>query len=342
MRNYNFFDFLIDSEESIEVAIDKLNNLPLKQLFVVSNNKLVGSLSDGDIRRGYTRIKTRVLHDIMNENPLFLRSIDDFDAREQIIAKGVYIVPVVDYSDCVIDIVNLKTDNYLPLDAFILAGGFGKRLHPLTENTPKPLITINNRPIIDYLYEHLVNSGVNNMYISVNYLKEQIIEYFNKKENKNIFFIEETQPLGTLGSITLVNNFHNNYILVANSDILSKFDLKDFFLKFKESDCDMGMLSKSFQIEIPYATLDVVDGRLQGFKEKPAFDYIINTGIYIIKKELIYRIPKNKFYNATDLLNDLIRHNKSIFVMNYTGYWKDIGRIEDLTQAKIDFENYLN
>jgi NDP-sugar pyrophosphorylase family protein len=308
-------------------------------LFVVSNNTLVGSLSDGDIRRGYTSNKSSGLQNIMNENPCFLRSIDDFDARENIMAKGLYIVPVVDHSNSIIDIVNLRTDNYLPLDAFILAGGYGKRLHPLTENTPKPLIAINNRPIIDYLYEHLVKSGVNNMYISVNYLKNQIIDYFVKKENENIFFIEETEPLGTLGSITLVDNFRSNYILVANSDILSKFDLKDFFLKFKESNCDMGMLSKSFQIEIPYATLDVVDGCLQGFKEKPAFEYMINTGIYIIKKELLCRIPQNKFYNATDLMEDLIQQNKKIISFPFSGYWLDVGKHEDFEKAQTDINN---
>lgn len=338
----NLQAYTVNQDSKIIEALKKLNVNEGKVIFVIDDDKLVGSISDGDIRRKLMDPRPGGESiDYMNTKPSFI--IDDEDSyfiRKKLINEGVVIVPIVDGKMSVIKIINLKKDKLFPVEVVIMAGGEGKRLLPLTANTPKPLIEINGKPIIDYNYETLRDLGVTSFHISINYLKEQIKQHFNLKEDvKSVKFIEEDKPLGTLGSLSLIDKIDSEYILIINSDILTNVNFTNFLDKFIESDCDLGLVSITYSIQIPYANLKIENNKLVDFEEKPTFDYSVNTGIYLMKKGVLADLPRNQFYNATDLLRDYLLEGKKIYIHSDHCYWKDIGKIKDLNQAKSDVFN---
>jgi len=345
MKIENVKDYIVEPSSVINEALQKLESNEHKILFVLDNGKLVGSISDGDIRR-HLLIDKKLFHtkDCMNNNPFYInKNIDEYSSRKLILKREIFIVPILDNHNELIEIVDLRLNRYFPIDVVVMAGGRGKRLSPLTNKLPKPLIELNGKPIIDYNYDNLLNLGVKSFYISVNYLKNQVISHFKEKSSfKFVQFIEEENPLGTFGSLSLVDDFVNDNIMVINSDILTNIDFDLFYEKFLESKCDIGLVSISYSSKIPYAILLEKDCKLINFQEKPSYDYLINTGIYLLNKKAISEIPKNEFYNATDLLKNIFNANKSVFIHKVNNYWKDIGKIDDLNQAKNDVLNIFN
>ena len=345
MKISNTEDYIVDVSSSIDEALQKLNNNKFKILFVCEKGVLKGSLSDGDIRRCLISNKNEIeIKDTMNKKPFFIqKDKNQYDLRKSIVNKNVFIVPVLDENHKIIKIIDLRVDRYFPVDVVIMAGGRGQRLSPLTNNLPKPLIPINGKPIIDYNFDNLLKLGVNSFFISINYLKEMVKEHFRKKQiNKKVKFVEEDSPLGTFGSISLIENFEYDNILVVNSDILTNVDFQLFYEKFLESKCDIGLISIEYSSEIPYAILVEKDLKLLDFKEKPSYNYLINTGIYLLNKRAISKIPKNKFYNATDLLKDFLSSKNEIYIHKVKSYWRDIGKIDDLNKAKNEVLNIFN
>ena len=337
-------NYIVDYNTDVERILSLLNINKYKILFVTKNKKLVGSISDGDIRRFLVTSKNlNSPANFMNTKPSFIvRDSTEYFKRKAILKKEICVVPVLNNNDEVVEIINIKLSNHFPVDVVVMAGGRGNRLSPLTDNTPKPLIVLNNKPIIDYNYDVLLNLGVNSFHVSVNYLKNQIKNHFNAKiSSKYVNFIEEDKPLGTFGSLSLINDFKNDNVLVINSDILTNIDFNLFYEKFLESNCDIGLVSVEYNTQIPYAILIEENSKLSDFKEKPSYSYLINTGIYLLKKSSILDIPHNEFYDATDLLKKYLDDNKNIYIHKTKKYWKDIGKIDDLNQARIDVLNIL-
>ena len=238
-----------------------------------------------------------------------------------------------------VNISELKT--FLPVHAIIMAGGKGERLLPLTLDTPKPMLEVNGKPIIEHNIDLLAKYGIGNLHISVNYLKDTIKNYFSNEVNKNITinYLDEEKPLGTFGSIKLTNSYKYSDLLIMNSDLLTNINIADFYKSFKDSNADMAIATTSYSVNIPYAVLETENGLVKSFKEKPTYTYFSNAGIYLIKKELINEIPENEFYNATDLINKLINTNRVVLTYPILGYWLDIGRHEDYKKANEDFKH---
>ncbi len=343
MNLNEFNNYVVDHDCNIPKILDQLNSNKHKILFVTKNKKLLGSISDGDIRRFL--VKNNSLNnptDFMNKTPCFIvRDSTEYNKRKAILKNGISIVPVLDNKNEIIEIIDINSSNHFPIDVVVMAGGRGMRLSPLTDKTPKPLIELNNKPIIDYNYDQLQKLGVKSFFISVNYLKNQIKDHFNSKESSNyVTFVEEDKPLGTFGSLSLINDFKNDNVMVINSDILTNIDFNLFYEKFLESKCDIGLVSVEYTTQIPYAILVEENSKLVDFKEKPSYSYLINTGIYLLKKSSILDIPKNQFFNATDLLKMYTDNiNNNIYIHKTKSYWKDIGKTEDLNQARIDILN---
>jgi len=228
---------------------------------------------------------------------------------------------------------------FIPVDAVIMAGGKGQRLSPLTLTVPKPMLIIGGKPIIEHNIDRLIKFGVQKIYISVNYLKEQIENYFENgfKKNISITYIKEEMPMGTFGAVTLVNDFEKDYILVLNSDLLTDINYNDFFNSFIESKADMAVAAVSYKSEIPYAVLETNDSNnVLSIKEKPKYSYLSNAGIYLFKRDLLNHIPKGKYFNTTDFMDFVIENNYKLIAFPILGYWLDIGRYEDFEKAKID------
>ena len=342
----DFKKHLILSNANIKDALIKLNILASDAiLFVVDENSiLIGSLTDGDIRRGIIEgvtvdnFVTKVIH----KNPKFIKyGYQNIYKIIKFRESNFTILPVLNNKNQVIDVINLrKKRSYLPLDAIIMAGGKGTRLLPLTENVPKPLLKVGEKPIMEHNLDRLCLYGIQNYWFSLNYLGEQIEEYFKNGDikNININYVWENKPLGTIGALSKIKNFQNDNILLSNSDILTNLDYELFFLDFINKDADFSVLTIPYNVNIPYAVLETLNENVTSFKEKPMFTYYSNGGIYLMKKSVTEFIPKDSFFNATDLMKLLIEKGKKIISYPLSGYWLDVGKHEDYEKAQQDIK----
>ncbi|MDO6471587.1 nucleotidyltransferase family protein [Maribacter sp. 1_MG-2023] len=344
MRNYK--DHLLLTQSTIREALIKLQDLAKDAiLFVVDDeDKLLGSLTDGDIRRGLIDgvEVTDNVNKIIQPNPKFIRKGEK--NLEKIIEyrEGNYrILPVLDDNNIVVTVINFRLiRSYLPVDAVIMAGGKGTRLRPLTEHTPKPLLKVGSKPIMEHNLDRLALYGIDDFWISVKYLGEQIEDYFGNGSQKNInlSYVWEDKPLGTIGAVSKIDDFSHDYVLLTNSDLLTNLDYEHFFLDFKNNDADLAVVTIPYQVNIPYAVLETNNGHVINFKEKPTYTYYSNGGIYLIKKSALKYLPKESFFNATDLMEKLIEDGKKVVSYPLSGYWLDVGKHEDFEKAQRDIE----
>jgi dTDP-glucose pyrophosphorylase len=345
MRSYK--EHLILSGSTVKQALGVLNDLAQDAiLFVVDeNNKLIGSLTDGDVRRGLLNdftIESKI-DEIIQSNPRYIRK-GNYDIQKIIeYRKEDYrVIPVLDNNDVVINVINFRyIKSYLPIDAVIMAGGRGQRLQPLTDATPKPLLKVGDKPIMEHNLNRLAMYGIDDFWVSVKYLGEQIESYFGagKQKNINIEYVWENEPLGTIGAVAQIANFKHDYVLVTNSDLLTNIDYEHFFLEFIKQGADLAVLTIPYHVAIPYAVLETEKGEVKSFKEKPTYTYYSNGGIYLMKREMLRFIPQNTFFNATDLMEELINKNKKIISFPFSGYWLDVGKHEDFEKAQNDINN---
>ena len=345
MRPYK--KHLILSGTIIKEALEILNELSQDAiLFVVDkNNKLIGSLTDGDVRRGLLSNFTiaHKIDEIIQFNPRFIKK-GDYNIEQIITYREEHfrILPVLDEQNRVVNVINFRRiKSYLPIDAVIMAGGRGQRLRPLTDSIPKPLLKVGDKAIMEHNLDRLVMFGIDDFWVSVNYLGEQIEQHFGsgKEKNVNIEYVWESEPLGTIGAVSQIENFKHDYVLVTNSDILTNINYEQFFQEFIKQEADLAVMTIPYQVTIPYAVLETNDGKVKGFKEKPTYTYYSNGGIYLMKREMLHYIPKHKFYNATDLMEELIQKNHKIISFPFSGYWLDVGKHEDFEKAQTDIKH---
>lgn len=334
--------YIILNNASVRDALVALNNLSSEALtlFVVdSSGIMLGTLTDGDIRRklieGYTL--DSLVSSVMNTKFYYIQEfVVDVTKIRSLKEKGIVLLPVLDNHNKICEIYNLKKKkSILPVDAVLMAGGKGERLKPLTDKVPKPLLEVGGKSIIDHNIDRLIDYGINNINVTVNYLKEQIITHFNMpRGNVHVKCVSEPCFLGTMGSIKFVESFHNDYILVMNSDLFTNINYEDLFLHFMENDADMSAVAVPYTISIPYGVFDL-DGRVvKGVQEKPILNYYANAGIYLFKRKFLDFIPEGEFFNATDLIDVLVEKGHKVVRFPLTGYWIDIGKHEEYKKAQ--------
>lgn len=343
-----FKKHLILKSQSVREALIHLDRLASDAILFVVNEKniLLGSLTDGDLRRGFIRGLgfENLITDFIQPNPKFIYDKEFNQERlKEFKDNLIKIIPILNTENQIVDVLNFRfRSTLLPLDAVLMAGGEGKRLRPLTENTPKPLLKVGDKPIIEYNIDRLAKVGIENINISINYLGDQLVEYFGdgKQKNLNIQYVKEDKPLGTIGSILLVEQFKHDDIIVMNSDLLTNIDFADFYKLYKDSDADMAVAATSYHVDIPYAVLEV-DGtsEVKSLKEKPRYTYYSNAGIYIIKKEILRMIPEDTFFDITDLMDRILEMNLKLVTYPINGYWLDIGKHEDFKKAQEDIKH---
>ena len=329
--------------KTIRYAFEKINSFKSNTaliLFVIDNDaKVIGSVTDGDIRRallsGYSL--DDAISTAMKKNFKYVNSLKDYKLINEYKLNDIKIVPLVDNEFHLIEFIDLtKLKAVLPVDAVIMAGGKGVRLKPYTNDTPKPMLELAGKPIIAHNIDRLLAYGIKNIYISVNHLKEQIINYVQEEyKGKNIRFIEEKAPLGTIGSVKLADSYENDDLLVMNADILTNIDFYDFYQNYKNFKDNMSIATFNIRINIPYGILDTTDKRINSLIEKPSFTYYSNAGIYLINKEMIKYIPDSKF-DSTDLMENLIEKGKKVSHFPIRGYWLDIGNAQNYAKAQDD------
>lgn len=337
----NFTKNLIRNSAGIIEAMQKLNEVSgTLTLFVLDENqRMLGTLTDGDIRRGFIRGLT--LQDTVSRfmsgkfhavNNGF--SLNDFKKVREL---GIRLLPLLDENKRITKVFDLKKrKSILPLECMIMAGGRGDRLRPLTDVTPKPMLLLGGKPIIEHNIDRLISFGIEKIYISVKYLGQQIVDYFGDGSSKGISieYIWEDQQLGTAGALSLVNNFDTDHILLMNSDLFTDADFEDLYLNVLEHKAVLGVATIPYTIKVPYGIFTVNKNQVTGLKEKPIFTNYANAGIYILNKEILNKIPHNSFFNITDLMELLIIENQSVIHNPIVGYWIDIGQHQDYLNAQ--------
>ena len=339
---HNFQKYIISQNATIKDALISIDNLGsgVLTLFVVDNNQcMLGTLTDGDIRRklirGYS-INDPVTIAMFTDFSFTTSCKVDINEIKKFKENGITLLPCLDNEKHIIKVYDLKKQlSVLPIDAVLMAGGKGERLRPLTEKVPKPLLKVGDKSIIDYNVDTLISYGVENISVTVNYLKEQIEEHFESERNGILVqCVREPKYLGTIGSVKFVENLQNDTVLVMNSDLFTNINYEDFYLHFKNHDADMSVGAVPYSVNVPYGIFELENREIKGVHEKPTYNYYANAGIYLIKRKLLDLIPDDAFFNATDFIEALIKNGNKVIRFPLTGYWIDIGKHEDYKKAQ--------
>lgn len=336
-------DHFINQNITLLEALEKINSLapePLVLFVLDEEDRMVGTLTDGDSRRALiagasvSDMVVKIMHSDFNY--MKLEDLDDvFEIRRQK-QKKMKLVPILDKGHHIVEIINLeKYKTRLPIDAVLMAGGKGERLRPLTEKTPKPLLPVGDKAIIDHNIDRLINYGVKHISVTVNYLKEQLEDHFrDPRGDVQIQTVREPKFLGTIGSIKFVKHFYNDTILVMNSDVFTNLNFEDFYLHFTEHNAEMSVCAIPYSVQIPYGIFKIEDRRnITGLVEKPTYDYYANAGIYLIKKSALDFIPDDTMFHSTDLIEALIAAGKRVIRFPLNGTWIDIGNPQEYKRA---------
>jgi len=342
----NFNHFLLDEKATIKQAFETIDKGALKIAIVVNKNKqVIGTISDGDIRRAL--LKNYTLDDSI-ENIYFKTPFlaNQNDSKQHIIKEAIsrqlYQVPVVDKNNYLIDIVDiakaLKTRKRKN-KVILMAGGLGTRLHPLTLDTPKPLLKVGDKPILQTIIEKFASSGFEDIILSVNYKANMIKEYFKdgKELGVNISYIQEEKRLGTAGALSLLEDIPKEPFFVMNADLLTNIDFENFldFHMIQKSLATMAVRDQEYQI--PYGVVTTQDSKILSIEEKPTYKYFVNAGIYLLSPEVLKYIPKDTFFDMPTLFDTLIKEQKNILSFPIHEYWLDIGRMEELQKAQNEY-----
>ena len=340
MSKFNQYTILSGSPiKDALIQLNQVHSLSMTLFVVDKKNTLLGTLTDGDIRRGLIGdydLSTPI-DVVMNRNYQFIINKDDARSLKELREKNIPLIPLIDEKKSLVEVIDLtQRKTKLPIDAVLMAGGKGERLRPLTLECPKPLLRMGNKAIIDYNIDALAENGVNHISVTVNYLKEQFIDHYAKPIPSGIKVdcVEEEQFFGTIGALKLIKEFYNDTILVMNSDLLTNIDFEDFYLHFKEHRAIMSAAAIPYTISIPYGIFELDGRNIRGVSEKPVYNLYANAGIYLIRKEALKYIPDNTKFNATDLIDTLVADCQNVIRYPLSSLWIDIGTPEEYRKAQ--------
>ncbi len=334
---------LISSNISISQSMKKLSETGQRCLVIVDiKKKLLGTLTDGDIRRnilsGYELSDS--IKKIYNKKPIYFfeKNFSVENAKKIFISKNINLIPIINSQRKVVNCLTWddvfekpSKKSIMPtLSTVIMAGGKGIRMKPFTDVLPKPLVPINNKPIIEHIIENFLNFNQNKFFLTISQ-KSKILKYYFKDKNTKSYkinFVTEKKPLGTIGGLKLLEQKLTSNFFLANCDILVDANYQDIFELHKSRNNDVTIVASIKEFNIPYGVCEIgKKGLLKNIKEKPNFQYLVNTGLYLVNKKIINLIPKNKYFDFTDLINVLLKKKKKIGVFPIADQkWIDVGQ----------------
>ena len=330
---------IVTNNDDISLAIESLQKSIIKLVLVVENNQLAGTITDGDIRRALLsgkNLQTKC-KDVMNANPK-CALVDDYNNINKLLVSHKYL-PIIDNNKNIVDIIsneNKQQSYYLKNPVIIMAGGEGKRLLPLTLNTPKPLLPINQKPLIHEIVNRLDQHGLKDIYISVFYKADMVKKYFKGLSDFsfNIKFLEEEKPLGTAGCLYLLKNKDIlDPIIIINGDVLTDMNYRELIDYHNKSNKLITVCAAIYDIQIPFGTIELEEDKLANIVEKPIKKYLINAGIYVINPEILKDIKDNTTVNMTDIIANNIENN-DVGIFPLHEQWLDIGNQKDYEKAQ--------
>lgn len=339
----NVKELFINKDTTIKEALKKLDDTAKKILLVTEENKLNGIVTDGDIRRWILKngnLQETVSH-IMNLSPKYIYEKDIGYSRKILREQKVEALPVINVDKEVIDIIfwddnfknKLKQYAKLQTPIVIMAGGKGSRLEPYTKVLPKPLIPIGDTPIVERIINRFAEYGCNKFYMTVNYKKNMIKAYFNELDKSyEINYVEEDKPLGTAGSLYLLKEELKETFFVSNCDILIDANYSDILKYHKENKNKITLVVSLKHYTIPYGVIEIgATSEVENMIEKPEYDYLVNTGMYILEPEVLEDIPEDTFFHITDLINHYIQIDEKIGVYPVSDKeWLDMGQFKEM------------
>tara|TARA_B100000965_G_scaffold405785_1_gene441265 strand:+ start:1623 stop:2678 length:1056 start_codon:yes stop_codon:yes gene_type:complete len=332
-------DSVLDAIKSIERGVRQI------ALVLDDGGRLIGSVTDGDIRRailkGVSLDQSVTL--VMNRSPFSLpQSYDTQETKSAMQARRLHQVPIVDEDGRVIDLIVMADlikearvkENWVVL----MAGGLGKRLHPLTEQTPKPLIEVGGKPLLESILERFVNQGFERFYISINYKGEQIRDHFGTGQQwgVDIRYLEEDRPLGTAGALSLIPEPPTMPLIVMNGDLITDIDFNRA-LDFHAEQGAIGTMGvRAYDFKVDFGVIEIDDKGISSISEKPVHKFLVNAGIYVLQPAALNEIPTDTAIDMPGLFEKWLAENKKCAAFPIHEYWLDVGRLEDLERAQKD------
>ena len=333
---------LINEDASLLDALARLNALSgqVMTLLVIDGDGVMrGTLTDGDVRRALLRgvaLDSPVTDAVHSEFRFLREGEPEVGALREIRKQGIRLIPVLDADGKVKRIIDTRvTRTILPVSAILMAGGKGERLRPMTLTTPKPLLKVGEKAIIDYNIEALAGVGVEDVSVTVNYLAEQLESHFSTPvAGVKVKCVRETKPLGTIGSAALVELPEEGATIVMNSDLLTTISFEDMYLRHTEEGADVTIAAVPYNVSVPYAILETEGSSVKSLEEKPSYSYYANAGIYIFSNRLLRSLPSDERTDATDLIENAIAAGKRVTYFPINGTWIDIGSPADFRHAQ--------
>lgn len=342
---------LLKPTDTMEDAIRCLGSESLRIVMVADEHgRLLGTITDGDIRRALMQHlgMTTHLSKVMFTNPSVASSDDDRDVILAMMKKRDLLqVPIIDKHRCITGLETIqhllhgnKLDNYVVL----MAGGLGKRLRPLTNDIPKPLLKVGDKPILETILNQFVASGFQNFYISTQYKADMVRDYFGdgKQWGVNIEYVHEKEPLGTAGALGLLPNLSSNLpVIVMNGDLLTKVDFERLLQFHNEQGGCATMCVREYDFQVPYGVVESKEHVVVSIVEKPVHKFFVNAGIYVLETELINLLEENTYMDMPQLLENQIQEGLQVNLFPLHEYWLDIGRTEEYEKAQNDVSHFL-
>ena len=337
---------LLTPQDSLERAVKVLHEGGCRIALVADKfGMLLGTVTDGDIRRALINQLTMEspVSLIMNGNPI---TVDDKINNKEILSlmsdQSLLHMPIIDKDGILCGLETLQQLIESPIydnPIFLMAGGFGTRLHPLTKSTPKPLLKVGNKPILEMIIEQFINYGFHNFYISTHFKSEQIRDYFKdgKLHNVSVKYVHEDVPLGTAGSLGLLpDNLPSLPIIVMNGDLLTKVDFKNLLNFHCEHNSEATMCVREYDFQVPYGVVEIDNYNIKEIKEKPVHRFFVNAGIYVLNRSLINKVDGKSCLDMTDFLEKEL-NNGGVNAFPIHEYWLDIGQMEEYEKANREF-----
>lgn len=342
--------YCINPDSTIEDAMKAIDKNLTGAALVVDNQKYVkGIITDGIIRRallGGHKIEDKIEGIYSKEFKSVNKLVAKKKVKELMLKQKIRQVPLLDEEGKLVDLYFLddiighqEKDNYV----FILAGGLGTRLRPLTETVPKPMLKVAGKTILEHIIEQFKEYGFKKFIISINYKGEIIENYFKdgKEFDIEIDYVRENKKLGTAGSIRLAKDKLNKSFIVINGDILTGIDFENFLEYHDKNKFDITVGVRNYEMRVPYGVIVTENSIITDIEEKPSYNFNINSGVYVLSKEVIDYIPENEEYDMTELIKVVGINNGKSGVYKITEYWSDIGHMDDFNRAKEEIREFL-
>lgn len=337
----NFKDYTIPNNALVRDALEKLDGMGGQCIYIVDEHeKVCGSLTDGDVRRAL--IKGHALEDsvtaVMQPDFIYVPADHPLHQKRYLLEKnGIDSCPVIDKDGKLLDIFSYNEPaEPKEVDIVILAGGLGKRLGEITNKIPKPMVDIAGKPMVERIIEQFVGQGFRDIYMSVNYKADVIEDHFKCGQDFDckITYLKENKRLGTAGPLSLLPKGTGRPVIIMNGDLLTNVDFTKLLDFHKDHHAKITMCVRGHEVQVPFGVVELEDGIVSSFVEKPAYSYSVNAGIYILDHDVLSLIPEEEYYDMSSLLHMLLEKKEVISSFPIMDGWIDVGRESDLAYAR--------